>query len=329
MIILDTNQLLATPITGVVGIVLRAVAEDARITAPTLDEYRSRRLRDAISRIGSVRSALESLRKLGWDMPESRYPTPETVIRPDLEAVEKSLQVLPLAADHAVEALRREAYRELPAKTDHAKGSGARDVAIWLTAVETSRASGKVVNLVSADSSAFGRKTLHPVLAKEATEKGANIRLCPDVASVIDLFAQHTELILDVNDLLSRETVRKAVEEEFVAVWVDAVTAANANSMTLVTAPGASVDLLECQEARAYSIRGETWIGAQTLWAVEFDRDQAVTGGTDVETLRVSWKQQATVLLRVADEIAVAATVMGSRAAVGRTVERLPLGPSN
>ena len=119
------------------------------------------------------------------------------------------------------------------------------------------------------------------------------------------------------------------MEEEFVAVSVDAVTAANSNSMTLVTAPGASVDLLECQEARAYSIRGETWIGAQTLWAVEFDRDQAVTGGTDVETLRVSWKQQATVLLRVADEIAVAATVMGSRAAVGRTVERLPLGPSN
>jgi hypothetical protein len=82
MIILDTNQLVATPITGIGGVVLRAVAEDAGITLAisslTFDEYRSRRLRDAGKRIDTARSAFESLRKLadGWPMPRSALSDP-------------------------------------------------------------------------------------------------------------------------------------------------------------------------------------------------------------------------------------------------------------
>jgi hypothetical protein len=253
------------------------------------------------------------------------YPTPEVVIRPDLEAVEQSLEVIPLAADHAAEALRREAYRELPASTDPAKpGSGARDVAIWLTAIEASRASGTVVYLVSEDSDAFGRKQLHPVLVKEATERGASVQLCPDVASIIELFANPAELTLDVDELLRREGARQVVAEQFVITWIDVLTSLNTNRIALVTSPAASVALLQCQKAGAYSIRGETWIAAQTIWAVQFDLEQEITGGTGVETLRVSWTQNVTVLLRVAEEYGMTATVMGWRAPGRRTVERIP-----
>lgn len=92
--------------------------------------------------------------------------------------------------------------------------------------------------------------------------------------------------------------------------------------MTLVTAPGAAVDLIKCHDAQAYAIRGQTWVAAQTLWAVSFQLDQEVPSGA-IETLRVSWDQSVTVLLRIADENDVTATVMGWPEPGPRAIERV------
>lgn len=63
MIILDTNQLLATPPTSLGGVVLGAIADDAGIALAiselTLDEYRSKRLRRAVERVAAARSTHE------------------------------------------------------------------------------------------------------------------------------------------------------------------------------------------------------------------------------------------------------------------------------
>jgi hypothetical protein len=321
MIIFDTNVLRQTPVTGTACAVLRAITEDAgiplAISSVTLDEYRAQRLRDAQARIDAARNAHESLCKVAtdWRPPKIDYPSADKVISRDIESVQSVFQTLPLAPESATEALRREAYRELPASTDPKKsGSGARDVAIWLTAIEASRSSGNVVYFVSGDSRAFGDKRLHQQLTADAADKGANIILCPDVATIIEQFATKTDLDLDLATVLSNERVKDAVAEAMnITSFPAAADAVDADGREGLVSGGriGDVKLSDCQEARAYKIRGETWIAAHTTWAAGRDLDQQLYRSDAIRQWRIDLEQEITLLLRVLDEAVVKATVMG------------------
>ncbi len=317
MILLDTNALFAIPPRSLVGTVLRAITEDAGIeigiSSVTYDEYRARRLRDAERLIATARAAHEGLARKAerWIHDDVRYPEAEEVFLSDVQAVEKMLTLVPLAPEHAVEALRREAYRELPASTDEKKGSGARDVAVWLTAVKVSSGSGNVVYLVSNDGGAFGRKQLHQALADEAATRGANVRLCPDVAALIDLFAQGVDVALDVTALLDVEAVKRAVVDAVgIHSFLDMAMAVDPSDSGLVSAPPPLVRLVESHAEHAYAIRGEKWIAAHTSWEVIRDIDRHARGTSEIQEYRLTWDQRVTILLRVVGEGVVTATVM-------------------
>lgn len=148
MIVFDTNAVRGMSPTGSVAAMLTAIASDAgqelAISAVTEDEYRSARRREYDRRLETTLGLLKSLRKLmpTWQPPDLHLPPVDEFLGIDLEHVMKMFRVLPLDGQHAIEALKREADRKLPASQVAEPGTGARDVAIWLTAIEQSASSG-------------------------------------------------------------------------------------------------------------------------------------------------------------------------------------------
>ena len=101
-----------------------------------------------------------------------------------------SFQILELHGDDAVEALEREALRKPPARA----GRGARDSAIWLTALRLSLA-GNVVRLVSKNKLDFGDGNggLHSELIAEAEPSGADLVYFEDMDQFLASIAQEVK----------------------------------------------------------------------------------------------------------------------------------------
>lgn len=100
----------------------------------------------------------------------SYVPTAEEVALSYEKALRSRLGVLPLNGSHAVEALRREAMRIMPARN----GVGGRDSAIWLTVTSLVR-DGHEVHFVTNNTKDFGKGSLHPDLEAEVVNAAGQI----------------------------------------------------------------------------------------------------------------------------------------------------------
>ncbi|WP_219505343.1 PIN domain-containing protein [Nonomuraea ceibae] len=170
MIVLDTNQLEhIRPPDGPLMALLRTIAshrgQTLALSEIALEEHLAHYRHKIEQQEKKVRNQLRELHALvpfaGGELPRFDVDTAVRRLRDQLTA---DFKILPTSPEILREALRRETQRRLPAKRGwEGKGEGARDVAIWLSAVEASREYGPLY-FVSQDKQAFGVKTLHPEL---------------------------------------------------------------------------------------------------------------------------------------------------------------------
>ncbi|PPF76292.1 hypothetical protein C5B99_10730 [Pseudoclavibacter sp. Z016] len=130
----------------------------------------------------------------------------EAVYVPDIDDIvsewerdlRSSFEVIEIEPEDAPRALRREAVRQRPARN----GKGARDSAIWLSAIRVA-ASGQGAVFVSSNTSDFGVKKssdIHPELAAEASTAG--LTYATSTQELLDVLAIKSEHIsLDLAEL--------------------------------------------------------------------------------------------------------------------------------
>lgn len=338
MIIFDTNLLLRLRVTGPVAAILRGIANDwgltLAISSVTRDEYHAWHLRDFEEKINSARRANVDLRKVAPDWNSPAYPSADALVEQKMGRVLSIFTVLPLDGSHAIEALRREAFRQRPASVDK-RGAGARDVAIWLTALEQSLRLDATVYLLADDSPAFGKDSLHEDLVAEAEAVGADVTLFTRTEDLIADFATPIDIEIDIEGLLRAPEVTRAVRDTMslssYMVAAYAITIESSRQGETITGHSSGlveyVKLIKLEDAAVYDLENSHWIAARGTWSGHRIMMGQVAGGSSREW-RVELQQELTVLLHRfspvevydddadadeadADEIIVTAEVMG------------------
>lgn len=307
MIIFDTNALRGFSLTGSVAAMLRAIAADAgqslMISSVTEDEYRSAKRRFYEEKIEAVTTSIKALRRAvpQWRPEDPPYPAVEPLVEREMELVGLMFGVLPPSGAHAIEAVRREADRELPASTDGVRpGAGARDVAIWLTAVERSKTSHESVYLVSADSKAFGKEKLAKALVDEAAMNDAEVILCPSVTNLLDRFATKIEVEIDAAALLESDEILRSVWRDIAASsFIDAAMAIPGGESTFESDGVNDLALRDVSDVQAYEVGGERWIAVRGTWTGTRSMRRTLAGGGVEEDWTVKFEQKLSVLLRL------------------------------
>jgi len=320
MIILDTNVLVRLDVTGPVAGMLRGIAAGwgltLAISSVTRDEYHAKHLREFEDKIDLARRANDKLQEAApdWRHPQY-YPSAHVLVERKMGPVLSVFTVLPLDGSHAVEALRREAFRERPASVD--KGVGARDVAIWLTAVEQSVLSDAPVYLLANDTRAFGKDSLHPELTTEAEAIKADVTLFTETKDLIDEFATVIESEVDIVGLLGAEAVTKTVRETMSSSSFMVVTHAitvglqQGEAITGQSSGGVeNIELIRPDDCDVYDMGGGRWIAARGTWTGHRVVMANMAGGS-ISDWEVKLEQQLTVLLRMFDDSIASAEVMG------------------
>lgn len=182
MIVLDTNQLDKTnPPRGPVLGMLRRIARDAghelAIPEVVLQEHQAHHWHDVEKQASAMHRAGRLLNGYLDEDVASQLPRFdfEAVIRKRADELAPIFRVL-FPSDEAVrEAIKRETFRRPPAnaiweddKGERITGSGARDALVWLTLLETCKASDAEVLFVSEDRDFGNDDGFHEALMEEA-----------------------------------------------------------------------------------------------------------------------------------------------------------------
>ncbi|WP_185013155.1 PIN domain-containing protein [Streptomyces sp. AK010] len=125
----------------------------------------------------------------------------EPIYIPDLSEIasswrdelEAAFEVIPLGGVQAVAALKREAARRRPARD----GKGARDSAIWLSALEVAVANGAPVHFVSDNRADFAdtanANLLHPDLLEDCKARGVEVIYHRNLDSLLDKLSSKSQ----------------------------------------------------------------------------------------------------------------------------------------
>lgn len=151
------------------------------------------------------------------------YDVGDLALEPIMQSVSAELQkiftILPTPEWAARESLLREARRQAPAgRSWDAKGEGARDAAIWLTAVHALRTLDETIYFVSMDKRAFGDGTLLSELAADLGTNADRFVYCCGIDALLK------ELATPYTGKVGREEIESS------PIVRDVVRAATANS---------------------------------------------------------------------------------------------------
>ena len=242
------------------------------------------------------------------------------------QVLESTFEVLPLASGAAGEALRREAYRQLPTSG----GRGARDAAIWLTILAQAPCDSRTY-MVAKDRRAFGDRVLHGELAEEAMAHGVDIVLATEINDMLDVLAIHEQLARDAGQALSgHDIVREAVRDELFhplsgfnhmlgVPWHATGTA----FMNVVQPPTFEARVLE--SSSIYRVGKAAWANLRGQWIVTAVVDREIDH--NVEHWQTQQGIELAVLVQVDNEQhPVAAQVIHRRPAVSLQVDTLGAG---
>ena len=219
MIILDTNQLLSnegldTPVLGILLAVANATGHSVALPSVVVEEFIAHYENDVSLIVQTIRKEVDRLRKLmpSWgDL--VGLPLPASASGEHGRRLATMFDILPLPESAAEVALIREARRLRPASTKwdkHKPGSGARDAAIWITALEAAASSDQPVYFVSTDQPAFGRDDLHPELQAEADQAG--LIYCHGIDAVLAQLAERRPDFPGLREQMAGLTVRGAAQ---------------------------------------------------------------------------------------------------------------------
>ncbi|MDN3936636.1 PIN domain-containing protein [Arthrobacter sp. YD4] len=151
-----------------------------------LHESMNLRMTRAAEATENLYSAINQLSKF-TDAPSVYLPSVEDMGRDWEYELRSTFTVVPISGDDALEALKREALRQPPARG----GVGARDSAIWLTASRLA-SQGKVVNLISKNTKDFASDAqggLHPKLQDDLLGAEGSVKYFTSIRGFMDSIA--------------------------------------------------------------------------------------------------------------------------------------------
>ena len=280
MIALDTNQLEhLQPPDGPILTMLRTIAQEKghELTIPEVafDEHLAHihhRVHEAHTQI---HNGIRELQHLAPSWSGDIVPfNVSSAVGSHKEALLKVFRVLGTPDGAAREALLRETQRRLPAATLWDRpGTGARDVAIWLTAVHECRESGVEMYFVSMDKGAFGGATLHPELQEDIdaalADRSGLFHYCNGVVELLNQLADKRSDRLSKKRVADAEPVREALTalgtgHEF---RMELIAAAGLSDATVASGPGLNhLELSKLEQVTSYQVGDSAWVTTRATW---------------------------------------------------------------
>jgi hypothetical protein len=221
VISLDTNQVLHKTPDGAVLRMLHKVAEqtdhDLVLPEMVVEEYLAHYRHDVQVAAKKARDAIDYLRRLfpSWHGQVPSFGSVDQMAETSRrDQLEKIFRIHPTPSGTWQEALLREARRHPPAKTSWENpGSGARDVAVWLTTVDACHTSGVKMYFVTD----FGNEgSLRPELVQDLDDRLGDdadlFHYCPDIPTLMSELGIENARPPEDSSIGSATPVRVAIE---------------------------------------------------------------------------------------------------------------------
>ncbi|MBL3671435.1 DUF4935 domain-containing protein [Streptomyces sp. M2CJ-2] len=294
MIILDANIIKGVSLRGPVADILRAIraAEVERVGTPwiAVEEIAAQEALSYAKKHEAAMEAVEALRKATpWEhVPHPKRWSAEHVRRHWREKYSSVTEVLETSHGAYQEALYRETNQIAPCKTVNSgkHKTGARDAAIWLTAVEYAEAhKDETVYFVSKDSDMSEDGQLLPEMQKDIADMEHRFHLFTSLDDVVTKFATKVEARAeDVRELLDTEeshatvlaATRNASRRYRVVSGTPMPSAANGDARRMRRETGSwsptAVALDKVLEVSGHQVGGHHYFTAWVRWLLRDDR---------------------------------------------------------
>ncbi|MFJ9576158.1 PIN domain-containing protein [Streptomyces sp. NPDC101191] len=283
MIILDTNVIRGMRLDGSDVEILRAIVATGtdRVAVPhmAMEELAAQRALEYIEAHQKAASALRQLRNRS-------HRTEPKLEEPDAEGVRKMwrekynfLQVLPPNGDAALEGLYREANSLPPAGTkgdgDKKVKVGARDVVIWLTAVEYARENpDETVYFVSSNHKDFtkGGGAYPPPMDSDVAQLGDRFVHLTNLAELLESIAPKLQVdAADVRGVLELHTeyVKYRARKSWRSITPFDVRTRQGEAVSAQTwafPDDVRVRLVDIRDIEAYQLGPNSWVVATARW---------------------------------------------------------------
>jgi len=244
---------------------------------------------------------------------EQLLPDVDRAVEDRSQRLQRVFEIHPTPDEAAREALLREARRKPPAKTSQdGQGSGARDVAIWLTAISACEESTEHTYFVATDINAFGRENLKHELAEELQLRlGADankFHYCYGLDVLLSQLAARPSGEIGFDAVINDVRVKAAVAS---SLFDHAVTSQLISSAGLLPGvgmvssivPGLSIQAINkpTDTVHAYSIDGATWASARPSWLATRRFMVESSSWDDRYAVELTFTITTTVLMQVND----------------------------
>ena len=325
MIVLDTNQLQPhLSLTSPTVAILRAIAHQSgeRLAVPQIvaDEFIAHYQHHVEELLSGIRRNINKLRDLdrASNLTLMGSSPIEAIVTQHRDLLEIIFEVLPLPEGAAETALRRELRREQPASTNWGKpGSGARDVALWLTAV-AQMSEDQIVYFISNDEAAFGvGGNLHSDLAAELDGASGSFRYLNKIDDLLAIFATREATALAEFEWLTEDPlVRQALDE---VRWTPPPTiiAGTYTSWSYQDMPlrPSVIYAGQIEQAVPYRLGNELWLSVRIMWLGQHQLwtgyANAIPGAPSSRTVVSYFRTPATMVIHLSpDDTVVAAQVV-------------------
>ncbi len=185
-------------------IIAREHALELVIPEVVVNEATAKRSEHIRSKAEAVQSALEKARDF-FEVPHFRRPQLEELAATYRRELTTGMRIIPLAADHATEALNREINRTPPARD----GFGARDAAIWLAIRDDHLSKSEPGYFVSGNRKDFGEPDgqLKAELRAELTHGGV-FTYVQEISALLPLLAEEGGRAFTIAELESVRSLR-------------------------------------------------------------------------------------------------------------------------
>ncbi|MFG2441165.1 PIN domain-containing protein [Streptomyces sp. NPDC048508] len=303
MIILDTNQLESLKPPN--GPVLRILSKLANATGNGLALPEMVMVEHLAHRRNKVNVLQDNLRKavdaISTEVADARFYKGTVDVDAVIGDYQRRLEcaineVLPTPESAAREALIREAERRAPAETrwDSKPGRGARDVAIWLTVVD-SAARNREENhyFVSEDRAFGGEHGLASDLVRELKEHSSgeveNLKYFARVGDLLSHLAGEAANFPDESKISDSQLVASAVahaieDSDASSAFGDAAgsVAPKARMYHYSIPTPQAVELLRIEKPSAYRMRGIGWAAFKAVWKISTEVDLEAHNGDEL-----------------------------------------------
>jgi hypothetical protein len=294
LIILDANIIKGVSLRGPVADILRAIraAEVERVGTPwiAVEEIAAQEALSYAKKHEAAMEAVEALRKATpWEhVHHPKQWSAEHVRRHWREKYSSVTEVLETSHRAYQEALYRETNQIAPCKTVNSgkHKTGARDAAIWLTAVEYAEAhKDETVYFVSKDSDMSEDGQLLPEMQKDIADMEHRFHLFTSLDDVVTKFATKVEARAeDARELLDTEeshatilaATRNASRRYRVVSGMPMPSAANGDARRMLSRTGSwsptAVALDEVLEVSGHQVGNHHYFTAWVRWLLRDDR---------------------------------------------------------